>query len=109
MKKERNIHNLDSLEKEIHLLQLEAKQIAEKLDHNFDHLHENLVSMAMNSFFCSKKSKSHDKENLFTELLNNDKMNSVIGKVTDRMAERAANGIDKLVDKVFSKKKQASG
>jgi len=106
--KAKNIHNLDSLEKEIYRLQLAAKLIEEKLDHNFDHLHENFSSMAMNSFFCSKKNKSSEKDNLFSEVLNNEKLNSVLSKVTDRMAERAADGVTKLVDKIFSRKKHTS-
>ena len=108
MKKVKSIHNLDSLEKEIYRLQLEVKHVEEKLDHNLDHLHENFSSIAMNSFFCSKKNKSSEKDSLFSEVLNNEKLNSVLGKVTDRMAERAADGVAKLVDKIFSRKKHAS-
>lgn len=106
--KVKNIHNLDSLECEIYRLQLEAKRIEEKLDHNLEHLHENFSSMAMNSFFCHKRNKISEKDSLISEVLDNEKLNSVLGKVTDRMAERAAAGIDRLVDKIFSRKKHAS-
>jgi len=106
--KAKNIHNLDSLEKEIYRLQLEAKHIGERLDDNIEHLEENFSSIAMNSIGCNKKSKSGENGNPFTEFFNNDKLNSVVSRVTDRIVERAAAGIDKLVDKIFSKKKHST-
>ena len=106
--KAKNIHNLDSLEKEIYRLQLEAKHIGEKLDDNIEHLQENFSSIAMNSITCSKKKKSNENGSAFGDFLNNDKLNSVVGRVTDRIVERAADGIDKLVDKIFSKKKHST-
>src|SRR6185503_2802722 len=105
MKKAKNIHSLDSLEREIYRLKLEAKSIEEKLDHNFEHLQENFSSITMNSFCSKKKNKENEKDGLFGSFLKSEKLNTVADKITDHVANRAAEGIDKLIDKIFHKKK----
>jgi hypothetical protein len=107
MKKVKNIHNLDSLEREIYRLKLETKNIEEKLDHNLEHLHENFSSMAMNSFF--RKNKNEEKDNIFGSFLKNEKLNTFVNKITDHITERAEEGIDKLIDKIFHKKNRHPG
>ncbi len=57
MKKAKNIHNLDTLEKEIYRLRLSAKNIEEKLDNNFEHPQQNYSSMFMNFFFAKRSMK----------------------------------------------------
>jgi len=103
MKKAKNIHSLDSLEREIYRLKLEAKSIEDKMDHNFEHLQENFSSMTMNSFCSKRKNKEDGKDSLFGSFLKNEKLNSVADKITDHIANRAADGIDKLIDKLFHK------
>lgn len=105
MKKTRNIKNLDTLEKEIYRLKLEAKQIEEKLDQNLDYLQENFSSMTMNSFFHKKKHTENGKTGFFDSAFKNDTFNTAIGKITDRIAVKAADGFESLVDKIFEKKK----
>jgi hypothetical protein len=108
MKKAKNLHNLDSLEREIYRLTLEAKNIEEKLDNNLAHLEENFSSITMNSFFGKKKNRENEQASFFTSLLKNEKLTTVVDKITDRIADRAAEGIDKLLDKMFHKKKHHS-
>jgi len=108
MKKGRNIHNLDSLEREIYRLKLEAKNISEKMDRNFEHFHGNFSSITMNSFCRKEKKKEGETESLFGSFLKNEKLNNFAGKITDRIANRAAESIDKLIDKIFHKKKHYS-
>jgi hypothetical protein len=108
MKKAMNIHNLDSLEREIYRLKLEAKNIEEKLDQNLEHLHGNFSSIAMNSFFHEKKNKEEEKDYIFGSFLKNEKLNAFVNKITDHITERAEEGIDKLIDKIFHKKKHQS-
>jgi hypothetical protein len=105
MKKAKDIHNLDSLEREIYRLKLEAKSIKEKMDHNLEQLQDDFSSMAMNSFFCRRKNRGEDNENFFESILKNEKLNKVVDKVTDHIANRAAESIDELIDKIFHKKK----
>ncbi|HEY6504802.1 MAG TPA: hypothetical protein VIZ28_12555 [Chitinophagaceae bacterium] len=105
MKRTRKIHNLDTLEKEIYRLQLEAKNTEEKLDRNFDHLRDNYSSMFMNSFFSSRRNKEEGRSSFFDSFFKNENFTAAINKVTDHIANRAAEGIENLVDKIFQKKK----
>ena len=104
MKQTGNIHNLDTLEKEIYRLKLKAKNIEEKWDDNFEKLQHNYPSMFMNSFFQKKKEEKTNGNGFFTSFFKNDALNAVANKVTDRMADKAAEGIENLVDKIFNKK-----
>ena len=108
MKRTKNVRNLDSLERELYRLELDAKNIEGKLDHNLGHLQENFSSMAMNSLFCNKNNKEEDKESRFGSFLKNEKINTVVNKITEHIADRAADGIDKLIDKIFARKKHHS-
>ena len=108
MKKAKNIHNLESLEREIYRLKQEAKSIEEKLDHNFEHLQENFSSITMNSFCSKKKNNENGKAGLFASFLKDEKLNTVADKIKDHVASRAAEGIDKFIDKIFHKKKRRS-
>ncbi len=108
MAKAQNIHNLDSLEKEIYRLKLEVKKIEVKLDENLDHVQENFTSMVWSSFFHNKKDKNSGSDNVFESFLKNEKLNTVVNKVTDRIADRAAEGMEKLIDRIFNKKKHHS-
>ena len=105
MKKAKNIHGLDSLEREIYRLKLEARRIEDKMDHNLEHLQENFTSMTMKSFCSKRTNKEEGKESLFGSFLKSERLNSVADKITDHIAGRAANGIDKVLDKLFHKKK----
>ena len=105
MKKTRNISNLDKLEKEIYRLQLDAKNMENKLDDNVDHLHHNFSSMMMNSILHSEKSKENGKANFFESAFKNEKVNSFVNRITTHIADRAAKGIDELVDRLFKQKK----
>ncbi|MFI5129146.1 MAG: hypothetical protein ACHQFX_04115 [Chitinophagales bacterium] len=108
MKKAKNIHSLDSLEREIYRLKLEVKSIEDRMDYNFEHLKENFSSMTMNSFSTKRKNKEDGKDSLFGSFLKNEKLNSFADKITHHIASRAADGIDKLIDKMFHKKKHQS-
>jgi len=99
----KNIYSYDSLQGEISRLEREAKGIEEKLDHNFVHLQENFTSMTMNSFFQHKPNGQETKGN--GAFFKNEKLNSVISKFSDHVAERAAEGLEKIVDRLFQKKK----
>jgi len=105
MKQAENIHNLDTLEKEIYRLKLKAKNIEEKWDDNFEKLQHNYPSMFMNSFFLKKNEKKTNGNGFFTSFFKNDALNTVLNKVTDRVADRAAEGIENFVDKIFHKKR----
>ena len=61
---QKNIHNLDTLEKEIYRLQLKTKNTAEKLNDNLEYLQDHYASMTMNSILnrsCNYKEKLKEK------------------------------------------------
>jgi hypothetical protein len=105
MKKIKNIHNLNSLKREIYRLQGEAKNIEEKLDRNFERLEENFPSMVMNSFFHKKRNKEDEKDSYFSSFLKNERINAVVNKITGHITDGAEKKIDELMNKIFNKKK----
>ncbi|MBK5270704.1 MAG: hypothetical protein JJE22_06790 [Bacteroidia bacterium] len=102
--KNRNIRNLDTLEKEIYRLQLEAKQIEERLDSNLDHFQHNYAYMAMNSLFHRSSGKEKVKEKIFSSILENEKISKGIDKIFGYLADKTAEGIENLFDRIFHKK-----
>jgi len=101
MKKAKNIHNLDTLEKEIYRLKLEARNIEIKLDKNVEYLQYNYSSMFMNSFFHKRKHEEKERNSFFDSIFKNEAFNTTVNKITDRIADRAADAIDSLIDKIF--------
>ena len=102
MKKTKKIRNTNTLEREIYRLQLEAKNLEEKIDRNLEHLQENYFSMTMNSFFQKKEKKS-----FFESVFRNENFTATLNKVTDHISSRAAESIETLVDKIFHKKEKS--
>ncbi|MDP4261304.1 MAG: hypothetical protein Q8941_02125 [Bacteroidota bacterium] len=103
MKRAKNIHNLDTLEREMYRLKLEARNIEEKLDHNLDHLQENYFSMTMNSIFRNKK-EGEGKAGFFESFFKSESFNAAVNKITEHIVDKAAAGIENLIDKIFRKK-----
>jgi hypothetical protein len=103
------IHNLDSLEKEIALLRLESKTIEDKLEKNISHLQQNFPTLLLNSFCQKKNDRESEKEGFLKSLFNNGRVNTIVNKLTDRIANRAADGLDELINKLFQKKNREQG
>ena len=105
MKKTKKIHGLDTLEREIYRLRLEAKNIEEKLDQNLDHLQENYWSMALNSFSCSKNTKHNGENGFWKNFTESEGFNSAINSIAGNVVEKAAEGLNGWMNKFFSKNK----
>jgi hypothetical protein len=88
MKEKKNIHNLDSLEREIYRLKLQAKNMEGKLDKNLDYLQENYLSMTMNSFFCQDDGKKSRGGSNFKHEGLNATINTIAGNIADKASER---------------------
>lgn len=89
MKEKKNIHNLDSLEREIYRLKLQAKNMEGKLDKNLDYLQDNYWNMTMNSFFCKGDSKKNGGgSNFFRHEGFNATINTIAGNIADKASER---------------------
>ena len=102
MKKAKNISNLDSLQREIYRLKLEAKNMELKLDQQAEYLRHNFSTLIANSFCSTDKTETRDNGRFHT--FKNEKINSFFSKVSDRIADRAIDGLEKFFDRVFHKK-----
>ena len=105
MKKEKHIHDLETLEKEIYRLELEDRNIEAKLENSFEYLQRNYSSVLLNSFSCKKKHEREKKNGFLSSFFKNENFNGAIDKVTDHIVSRAADGIDSLIDKIFHNRK----
>ena len=103
----KNIHNLDSLEREIYRLSLEAKKKEEQIDENFEYLRTNFGSLLINAFSCHTKTNPGQKSGFFTTSIKDETLKSAFNKVTDHIAHRAIEGIDELITRMFRKKHRA--
>jgi hypothetical protein len=100
----KHIKNLDTLEKEIYRLQLKAKSLEEKFDDRLDHLRENYSSMLMNSLFRKNNTKETVTGAVAGSVLNNERLQNAFSRVADHLIDRAAEGIEGLVDKMLGRK-----
>ncbi len=105
MKKTNNIHNLDTLQREIYRLKLEARNMEEKLNQNMDYLQKNCGSMTLNSFFHKSRQNENSKRSVYDSFIKSDICKTVVSKIKDRVAGRAADSIDSMIDKLFNSKK----
>lgn len=98
-----NIKNLDTLEKEIYRLKLKSKELEARFDDNIEHLQNNYGSMIRNSIFHSKKEAQPVSTTLMNAVVNNEKLQSALSRIVNHLAEKAADGIDAVIDKLFKK------
>ena len=64
--------------------------------------------MTMNSFSSKKKTKENGEDSFFRPFLKNERLNTFANKITDHVADRAGESIDKLIDRFFHNKKHHS-
>ena len=102
MKKTKHIHNLDTLDKEIYRLQLETMKMEQRLGRSFEYLQENCASLLMNVIF--RRRKKSESSGFFSSFFHNDNFKSAFNRITDRLAGKAAEGIEVLLEKLFRKK-----
>ncbi|MBI2730366.1 MAG: hypothetical protein HYX40_06395 [Sphingobacteriales bacterium] len=98
------IHNLDNLEKEIYRLKLHSKKLEDKMDDNFNYLKENYSRMARNSFFGKKEGvKDTLGAGISGAFFRNEKLQQAIDKIVTHLVEKATDGLDTLLDKLFKR------
>lgn len=106
MKSYQKIHNIDSLEREIRLLDLKSKLLEEKLSRNFNHLQKNCLSMSMNSIFCNER-KAKDPENSFWKtFLKTNGVREAVHTFSETVAGKAAGVFADMAEKIFHKKER---
>ncbi|HET9055550.1 MAG TPA: hypothetical protein VFN30_01755 [Chitinophagaceae bacterium] len=99
------IHNLDTLEKEIYRLKLHGKKMEGKIDDDFDYLRENFGKMARNSFFHKREGLKETITNGITgSFVKSERLQQAIDKIVNHLVDKATDGIDSLLDRLFQKK-----
>jgi hypothetical protein len=105
MKRGSTIHNLDTLEKEIYRLKLEARLKEVKLTDNWEKLFADFPEILTNSLFCRNREKENGKETFGQRLFNNEKRSAFVDRIVDKFSDSLADKIDELFEKVFHKHK----
>ena len=98
------INSLEALDLEIYKLQMKAKQQEKALDASFDHLQENFHSMAWNSVVRYNSNKQSWISGVVNSLLGQERLKIALIKLAGNLAERATDGIESLVSRLFRKK-----
>ena len=105
MKKNDTIHNLDTLEKEIYRLKLDARLKEVHLTENWEQLLRDFPEILTNSISCRKREKENGKGTLGERIFNNERRSAFIDKIVEKFSDRIAQKIDDLFEKVFQKTK----
>ena len=94
------IHSLDSLDREIFHLQLEAKKLEDRMDQQLDYLQNNYGKLLRRSLFNKAASATEQSGTLTGQLLNgfiqNEKVQGVLEKLMDMIAGKLASALEKL-------------
>lgn len=95
------IHNLESLDREIYHLQLEARKLEDRLDDNIVYLQENYGKMLRKSLFKRAASATEESGSIpgqmFHSFVQNERVQSSLEKLMDLLAGKVAEGLDKLM------------
>src|SRR5690349_4849997 len=105
MKKKDTIHNLDTLEKEIYRLRLEARLKEVHLSENWDQLIRDFPEVLTNSIFCRESANENGKKTFGQKLFNNDRRNAFLDRFFEKFSDRITEKLDELLEKVFQKRK----
>ena len=103
----KQIEGLNTLDKEIEVLQQKAKALEREIDENFSYLQEHSGTLFVNSLFPRKTDEERNAEgfslggNILYVLLQNERLRKNLGKLTSRLAERLGDGLNTLMDKLF--------
>ena len=104
MNEQRQIHDLASLEREIFRLRCEARDKEKKIRENLDNLGKNVASLFINSLFCNRSSSAGPAKTAGHSFFKNEKLNTIISHISDRVADRASEGIENFMDRIFRKR-----
>jgi hypothetical protein len=100
----KNARNLDSLEKEILALRRKAKQLEGKIDESFTYFQHHSGSMFVRSLLPRRiEGEDFSGNPILDSFLQNERLQKILVRLADRLAERLGDGINWLVNRVFRK------
>lgn len=96
--------NLDSLDKEIRLLQQKAKELEGKIDDNFTYFQEHSGSLFVRSLLPRKvEGEPLTGYAVLDKFLQNEHLQKILMTLGDRVAEKLGDGLNWLTNRVFRK------
>src|SRR5580704_12529093 len=96
--------SLDSLDKEIRLLQKKAKDLEGKIDDNFTYFQQHSGSLFVRSLLPQKMEGGVGTGNpVLDKFLQNERLQKVLVLLADRLAEKVGDGLNWLVNRVFKR------
>lgn len=98
------IHNLDQLEKEVYRLKLKSKLLEEKLNAHLDYFQHHAGGLFINSIYSKKGDTADPGQGIVQTLLGHDGLQTAINRIVGHYADKAAEGLDHLINKWIVKK-----
>jgi hypothetical protein len=98
----KKIHSVESLEKEIIRLRQKAKGLETKMDDNFSYLQEHSSALMINTLLSGFiiKNKESVSGSIFNFLLQSERLQKTLSKLSDVAVDKVANVIDALINKI---------
>ena len=96
----KKIHNLESLDKEINRLRQKAKNLEAKMDDNFSYLQEHSSSLMINTLLSGVINKESVSGSVFNFLLQSERLQKTLGKLSEIAIDKITNVIDALINKI---------
>jgi hypothetical protein len=96
--------SMDTLDKEIRRLRVKAKQLEEQIDENFNYFQQHSGSMFVMSLL-PRKIEGEDLTGLplVDTVLQNERLQNILLKLADLIAEKLGDGLNWLTTRVFKK------
>ena len=107
--KQKPIRNVESLEREIYRRKLRLKEIESSLGRNMEDLPGQIPKMALYAFLGSKQKGNLNAGlpgQLMMMAMENEKLQSSLADLIDRIAEKLGSGIEKITHAVLDRKKR---
>jgi len=96
--------SLDVLEDDIRRLRQKARQLEEKMDENFTYFQEHSGSMFIRSLLPRKmEGESVTGVKILDTFLQNERLQKILIRLADKLAEKVGDGLNWLVSRVFKK------
>jgi hypothetical protein len=96
--------SLSALDQEIRVLRRKARQLEDEIDDNFNYFQQHSGSMFVRSLLPRKiEGEVLTGVQLFDTFLQNEKLQKILLRLADRLAERLGDGLNWLVDRVLRK------
>ena len=96
--------SLNTLDAEIRTLRQKARQLEGKIDDNFTYFQQHSGSLFVRSFLPRKvEGEALTGNPVFDTFLQNERLQKILIRLADRLAEKLGDGLNWLVNRTFKK------